>query len=90
MNEQVFDADRVTTDRAKNASCVSRGNAAWLADQNMALHQVVGPAWAYGRAQLRRRWTSAVVIALLVGTAGGVVLTAYAGARRTDTAYPGT
>ncbi len=59
-----------------------------VADQNMALHQVVGPAWAYGRAQLRRRWTSAVVIALLVGTAGGVVLTAYAGARRTDTAYP--
>ena len=38
--------------------------------------------------ELRARWLSWVVLALLVGLAGGVVLTAAAGARRTDSAYP--
>ena len=47
-----------------------------------------GPAWMYARADLRRRWKSAVAIAILIGIAGAVVLTAYAGARRTDSAYP--
>src|SRR2546430_99597 len=40
------------------------------------------------RAELRGRWTSSLVIVLLIGLAGGVALTAAAGARRTDTAYP--
>jgi FtsX-like permease family/MacB-like periplasmic core domain len=38
--------------------------------------------------ELRARWLSWVALALLVGLAGGVVLTAAAGARRTDSAYP--
>ncbi len=38
--------------------------------------------------ELRARWLSWAVLALIVGLAGGVVLTAAAGARRTDSAYP--
>ena len=38
--------------------------------------------------ELRARWLGWVVLALLVGLAGGVVFTAAAGARRTDSAYP--
>lgn len=38
--------------------------------------------------ELGRRWMSWAVLALLVGVAGGVVLAAAAGARRTDSAYP--
>ena len=45
------------------------------------------PSWVVARANLSRRWKSAVVIAALIGIAGTVVLTAYAGARRTDSAY---
>jgi hypothetical protein len=40
------------------------------------------------RSRLRRRWRAWVALALLLGLAGGVVMTAAAGARRTDTAYP--
>ncbi len=36
---------------------------------------------------LRRRWRALLVVTLLVGLVGAVVLTALAGARRTDTAY---
>ncbi len=39
------------------------------------------------RATLRTGWRGAVVVALLVGVAGGAVLTAWAGARRTGSAY---
>src|SRR5207237_7923092 len=39
------------------------------------------------RAELRARWKAWGAIALLIGLAGGVVLTTAAGARRTDTAY---
>jgi hypothetical protein len=38
--------------------------------------------------ELRGRWLSWAVLILLVALAGGVVLTAVAGARRTDSAYP--
>jgi hypothetical protein len=38
--------------------------------------------------RLRRRWRAWVALAVLLGVAGGVVLTAAAGARRTDSAYP--
>src|SRR6185312_6526984 len=37
-----------------------------------------------GRAELRRRWRSVVVLTLLVGFAGAVVLALVAGARRTE------
>src|ERR1700727_2830874 len=40
------------------------------------------------RADLRTRWRALLGLALLVGLVGGVALTAAAGARRTDTAYP--
>ena len=40
------------------------------------------------RAELRRRWRPMLMLALLLGITGGVVLTAAAGAARTDTAYP--
>ncbi|HEY2689889.1 MAG TPA: ABC transporter permease [Streptosporangiaceae bacterium] len=38
--------------------------------------------------ELRTQWLGWTVLALIVGFAGGVVLTATAGARRTDSAYP--
>jgi ABC-type antimicrobial peptide transport system permease subunit len=40
------------------------------------------------RAGVRSRWRALLGLALLLGLIGGVVLTAAAGARRTDTAYP--
>ena len=48
----------------------------------------MAPVWFALRADVRRRWRALVSLALLLGLAGGVVLTAAAGARRTDTAYP--
>jgi len=44
--------------------------------------------WLTLRADLRQRWRALLSLALLLGLIGGVVLTAAAGARRTDTAYP--
>ena len=41
-----------------------------------------------GRAVLRRRVPATIAMALLVGVAGGAVLAAVAGARRTESAYP--
>ena len=42
--------------------------------------------WMRARAELRRRWRATLLLAMLVGLAGGVVLAALAGARRTDSA----
>ena len=42
--------------------------------------------WFLARADLRRRWLGAFALVLLVGVAGGAVLAASAGARRTDSA----
>src|SRR5262245_1495294 len=36
------------------------------------------------RAETRRRWGSLLLLAILIGVAGAVTLTAFAGARRTD------
>jgi putative ABC transport system permease protein len=47
----------------------------------------VGAAWYRARGELRRRWRATVLFVLLVGLAGGVLLTAVAGARRSSTAY---
>jgi ABC-type antimicrobial peptide transport system permease subunit len=44
--------------------------------------------WLALRADLRQRWRALLSLALLLGLIGGVVLTAAAGAKRTDTAYP--
>ena len=44
--------------------------------------------WLALRSDLRQRWRALFSLALLLGLIGGVVLTAAAGARRTDTAYP--
>jgi len=40
------------------------------------------------RAELRRQWRGLLALAVLLGVIGGIALTAAAGARRTDTAYP--
>lgn len=44
-------------------------------------------AWLLGLSQLRRRWRSWLGLAVLIGLAGGVVVGAAAGARRTSSAY---
>ena len=43
--------------------------------------------WLALHSDLRRKWRALVSLTLLLSLAGGVVLTAAAGARRTDTAY---
>ena len=48
----------------------------------------MAPAWFVLRADLRQRWRPMLAMMLLIGLVGGVVLTAAAGAGRTDTAYP--
>lgn len=48
----------------------------------------MGSVWLCLRAELRPKLRSLLALALLLGLVGGVVLTAAAGARRTDTAYP--
>src|SRR6266542_2919351 len=48
----------------------------------------MGSVWLALGAGLRSRWRAMLGLALLLGLTGGVVLTAAAGARRTDTAYP--
>jgi hypothetical protein len=40
------------------------------------------------RAELRQRWRTLVVLAVVVGIGGGASITAFAGAQRTDTAVP--
>jgi FtsX-like permease family len=48
----------------------------------------VSAVWLRARAQLRGRVRATVLLAVLVGLAGGVVLAAVAGARRTEAALP--
>jgi ABC-type lipoprotein release transport system permease subunit len=48
----------------------------------------VNAVWLRATAQLRGRVRATVLLAVLVGLAGGVVVAAVAGARRTDTALP--
>ena len=48
----------------------------------------MGAMWLYLRSATRLRWRGLLGLALLAGLMGGLALTAAAGARRTDTAYP--
>jgi ABC-type antimicrobial peptide transport system permease subunit len=48
----------------------------------------MGAVWLRLRAELRQQWRGWLALAVLLGLIGGVALTAAAGARRTDTAYP--
>jgi hypothetical protein len=48
----------------------------------------MGTVWLVLRAEVRQRWRALLALAILLGLVGGAVLTAAAGARRTDTAYP--
>jgi ABC-type lipoprotein release transport system permease subunit len=49
----------------------------------------MGVVWFRVRAELRAKWRTVVVLALVAGIGGGIALTAIAGARRTDAAMPG-
>src|SRR5437879_5121170 len=44
-------------------------------------------AWMRARAELRARWRSTLAFVVLIGVAGGVVIAASAGARRTETTF---
>jgi hypothetical protein len=58
-----------------------------LVECGLAAHtREVDAVWVAARAQWRQRRAATVALILLVGLAGGVVLAAVAGARRTDTA----
>src|SRR5207248_6453219 len=48
----------------------------------------MGAVWLRLRAELRHQWRVWLALAVLLGVIGGIALTAAAGARRTDTAYP--
>jgi hypothetical protein len=48
----------------------------------------MGAVWLRLRAELRDQWRTWLALAVLLGVIGGIALTAAAGARRTDTAYP--
>jgi hypothetical protein len=48
----------------------------------------MGVVWYRLRADVRVRWRTLALIAVLVGVGGGVALTAFAGARRTAAAVP--
>ncbi len=48
----------------------------------------MGAVWLRLRAELRHQWRTWLALAVLLGVIGGIALTAAAGARRTDTAYP--
>ena len=48
----------------------------------------MGAVWLRARAQLRGRLWASLLLVLLAGLAGGVVLAALAGARRSETALP--
>jgi FtsX-like permease family len=47
----------------------------------------MGAGWYRARGELRRRWRATLLLVLLVGVAGGAVLTTVAGAIRSSTAY---
>jgi ABC-type lipoprotein release transport system permease subunit len=49
---------------------------------------LMGAVWLRLRAELRHQWRVWLALATLLGVIGGIALTAAAGARRTDTAYP--
>ena len=49
---------------------------------------VVAAGWFFLRTELRRRWRSWLLLAVIVGVFAGAVQAAVAGARRTDAAYP--
>ncbi|MFI5053106.1 MAG: FtsX-like permease family protein [Acidimicrobiia bacterium] len=44
-------------------------------------------SWLVARADLRRRWVSVVALTIVIGLVSAIVLTAFAGARRTSTAF---
>ena len=52
------------------------------------MKSAMGAVWLCLRAELRQQWRAWLALAVLLGLIGGIALTAAAGARRTDTAYP--
>jgi hypothetical protein len=49
---------------------------------------VMGAVWLRLGAELRQQWRAVLALTVLLGLIAGIALTAAAGARRTDTAYP--
>lgn len=47
----------------------------------------VAAIWLTARAEWRQQWRSLIVLSVLTGLAGGVVLAAFTGSRRADTAF---
>jgi len=47
----------------------------------------MGAVWMRAGAELRRRWASGLALALLIGLVSAVVLTGFAGARRTSSSF---
>jgi hypothetical protein len=47
----------------------------------------MGAVWMRAKNDLRARWRGALVLAVVIGVAGGIVMTAAAGARRTRSSY---
>jgi hypothetical protein len=50
--------------------------------------QWFSPVWMRARSEVRSRWRATLLLTVLIGLSGAVILTAAAGARRTDSAYP--
>jgi len=50
--------------------------------------QRFGAVWLRARSEMRARWRTTLLLTILIGLSGAVVLTAEAGSRRTDAAYP--
>ncbi|HEY3240653.1 MAG TPA: hypothetical protein VGL92_13870, partial [Acidimicrobiia bacterium] len=48
---------------------------------------MMGAVWYVGRRELRRRWPAVLLLVVVLGVAGGSVLAAVAGARRTASAF---
>jgi putative ABC transport system permease protein len=66
----------------RGTACSNSGNGA------LPIHgRVMRAAFLLSRTELRHRWPSLIVLAVLVALTGGVTLTAVAGARRTSSSY---
>jgi len=82
------DQSTSTTDRRQGGQHHRVGEGGTLAaEAGKGSDDPVEAAWYHARTAFRGRWRALLLLVLLVGLAGGTVLTAIAGARRSATAY---